>query len=343
LKDLKIAVVVLNYNGKKHLDTCFKSLRKSTYLNVNYYLLDNASTEDDVAYVKQFYPWVKIIRNPHNNGYCAAYNLAFSICEEPYIICLNNDVEVTQNWLEPMIEMAEKNPKIAAIQPKILSYSKRDYFEYAGASGGEMDCFGFPFMRGRIFDTLEKDEGQYNHPKQIFWASGACLFLRASALKESGTLDEIIVHHMDEIDLCWRLHLHGYEIWVEPKSVLYHIGGATIKSKSFKKTYWNHRNSLYIMFKNYGLGNAVSKTIVHVILDYVALFQALVTRNFGMAKGILWAHGWLLGHIPTIIKERRLVQARRKLNDKQMASKFYQFSIVMDYFMKGKKKWSDLN
>ncbi len=342
MKNPEIDIVVLNYNGKKFLDDCFQSLQQSTYPNKHIYLLDNASPDDDVAWVRQNYPWVKIIQNPLNNGYCAAYNLAFEQCSSKYLICLNNDVVVDKNWLEPMIELAESNPNIGAIQPKILAIKSPEYFEYAGASGGLIDKYGFPFMRGRIFDSLEKDLGQYNNTAHIFWASGAAMMVNKEALKHSGNLDEIIVHHMDEIDLCWRLHLSGYEVRVKPNSFIYHVGGATIAARSYKKTYWNHRNSIYMMLKNYGFKNMICRTSFHILLDYVALVQAVLTAQFEVARGIFMAHIWLLGHIGLIVKERKKVQARRKVSDKIVDKNMYQGSIVWAYFGKKIKTYQQL-
>ncbi|MDZ4668045.1 MAG: glycosyltransferase family 2 protein [bacterium] len=338
----EVDIVVLNYNGKKFLGDCFHSLKDSTYPKKHVFLLDNASPNDDVAYVRANYPWVKIIQNPLNNGYCAAYNLAFEQCSSKYIICLNNDVVVDKHWLEPMVALAESNPKIGAIQPKILAMKSPEYFEYAGASGGQIDKYGFPFMRGRIFDSLEKDLGQYNDAAQIFWASGAAMLVNKEALKYSGNLDEIIVHHMDEIDLCWRLQLSGFEVRVEPKSFIYHVGGATIAARSFKKTYWNHRNSIYMMLKNYGFANMVGRTFVHILLDYIALAQSLLTGQFQVARGIFMAHIWLIGHIGLIVKERKKVQGNRKASDTIIDRNMYQGSIVWAYFGKKIKTYTQL-
>ncbi|OYU96412.1 MAG: glycosyl transferase family 2 [Bacteroidetes bacterium B1(2017)] len=337
-----IDIVVLNYNGKIFLDDCFQSLAASTYANKHVYLLDNASTQPDVAYVKETYPWVKIIQNPNNNGYCAAYNLAFAQCTSKYLICLNNDVIVDKNWLEPLIELAESDENIAAIQPKILSSKQPEYLEYAGASGGMLDKYGFPFMRGRLFDTVEKDLGQYNDTAHILWASGASMMVRKSALEKAGTLDEIIVHHMDEIDLCWRFRLAGFDVRVQPNSFIYHVGGATIKSRSFKKTYWNHRNSIYMMLKNYGSSNMVKRTLVHILLDYIAFFQSLFTLQFNVARGILAAHLWILGNLSLIAKERQVVQSRRVLSDAQIDKYLFQGSVVWAYFFKGIKTYTQL-
>jgi GT2 family glycosyltransferase len=337
-----VDIVILNYNGRKFIDECIQTVQQSTYSNKHIYVLDNASTHDDVAYIIANYPAVKIIQNPNNNGYCAAYNLALQFCTGDYIICLNNDVAVAPNWIESMVELAESDESIAAIQPKLLSYFDETEFEYAGASGGKMDVYGFPFLRGRVFDSIEKDHQQYDNITQIFWASGAALFMRKSALKYSGFFDETIVHHMDEIDLCWRLRMAGYKLFVQPKSVIKHIGGATIQTKSFKKIYWNHRNSIYIMLKNYNSKHAWSFVPVHVLLDYVAVAYAIISLNFVMAAGILSAHFWLLSNLFLIRSKRKETQAMRKVGDEKILPFLYRKSVVIEYFFKRNKTYSTL-
>lgn len=337
-----VDVVVLNYNGKRFLDECFQSLMQGTYPNFNIYLLDNASTDDDVAYVMSQYPSVKIIRNPLNNGYCAAYNLAFAQCDGKYIVCLNNDVTTAPDWLEHLVALAEADESIGALQPKLLSYFDEKKFEYAGASGGMMDVYGYPFLRGRLFDTMEDDHGQYDDVVEVFWASGAAMFVRKSALAHSGLLDEDIVHHMDEIDLCWRLRMAGYRQLVQPKSIIRHIGGATIPTASFKKIYWNHRNALYLMIKNYEAANMIRFTAVHVLLDYVAIVRALLTGNLTMARGVCAAHLWIIGRLKLLGKKRKEAQKLRRRSDREVMHYMYPKSVVWQYFARGRKKFSQL-
>lgn len=328
-----VDIVILNHNGIRFLDECIQSVLQSTYPNKRVYLLDNASTDPDIDYVSQRYPTVHIIRNYLNNGYCAAYNLAFSVCEGDYMICLNNDVTVEAGWIEPMVTLAESDPLIGAVQPKIVSYFNPAFFEYAGACGGQMDIYGYPFLQGRLFSTIEKDEGQYNDITEIFWASGASIFLRRSALQHSGVFDETIVHHMDEIDLCWRLRISGYHSVIQPESTIKHIGGATIQTHSFRKVYWNHRNSIYIMFKNYGFKNMIKRVPVHILLDYVAIVQAIFSLNFVSVRGIIAAHVWLLLNIPLIIRKRKEVQNKRTRDDSSVDNLLYPRSVVWQYFI----------
>lgn len=337
-----IDIVILNHNGRKFLDDCLRSVLNSTYENKKVYLLDNASTEDDVAYVRQNYPQVNIIQNPNNNGYCAAYNLAFRHCDSPYIICLNNDLEVHPGWLEPLISKAEQQPDLGALQPKLLNYFDHSKFEYAGAAGGKMDKYGYPFLRGRVFHVLEEDNGQYNHDEELFWASGAALMLRRSALKEVGEFDELIVHHFDEIDLCWRLILGNYRIGYAADAEVYHIGGASISPNSYKKVYWNHRNSLYMLLKNYEFQSILSRVSVHVLLDWILMIRFLLGGQFKLVVALMHAHTWLLINSLKIRVQRKRVQKIRKRTDKETDPFLYQGSIVKQFFLHKKDTYTAL-
>lgn len=338
----QVDIVVLNYNGKRFFNACFGSLLQSTYPALQIYVVDNASTEDDVAHLREFYPNIHIIQNPLNNGYCAAYNLAFSTCTGKYLVCLNNDVIVKPDWIEHLVKLAESDETIAAAQPKILSYFDEKAFEYAGASGGMMDVYGYPFLRGRLFSTIEKDSGQYDDVREIFWTSGAAMFIRKNALEKSGVLDETIVHHMDEIDLCWRLRMAGYKLLVQPASVIQHIGGATIQPHSFKKVYWNHRNSLYIMLKNYEASNVFRKVPIHILLDYVAAVHALFAFNTQTVRGIFAAHLWLILNTALIWRKRKEVQKKRLRSDQHILPFLYKGSIVWEYFFCKRKTYNSL-
>ncbi len=335
-------VVILNYNGKKFLKECLDSVINCSYPNKKIHVLDNASTDDDVSWLKQHYPQINIIQNKLNNGYCAAYNLGFSTTKGKYIICLNNDVTVHPQWIEHLVKLAEADEKIAAIQPKIVSYFDNKKFEYAGASGGMMDIFGYPFLRGRIFNSIEEDKGQYDNISEIFWTSGAAMFIRKEALEVTDTLDETIVHHMDEIDLCWRMRMCGFKTVVQPLSVIHHIGGATIQTKSFRKVYWNHRNSLYIMLKNYECKNVLRYVPVHFLLDYLVIAQSLIQRDFTTVGGILKAHVWLLLNPVLILRKRKSVQSMRTVADKEVKRFLYNGSIVWEYFGKKRKTCTQL-
>ena len=246
---MKIAVVILNWNGKDLLNKFLPSIIEYSE-GAQIYVADNASTDDSVDFVIQNHPSVKIIQNQVNGGYAKGYNDALKTLSEDIYVLLNSDVEVTPNWLDPIISKFSKDNSIAAAQPKILDYKNKEYFEYAGAAGGYLDKLGYPFCRGRIFNTLEKDNGQYNDTTEIFWASGACLFVRANAFWEAGALDEDYFAHQEEIDLCWRIKAKGGKIIYDGSSEVFHVGGATLDSGSPEKTFYNFRNSLFNLLKN---------------------------------------------------------------------------------------------
>ena len=338
-----VSILVLNYNGKEYLQACYDSLLAGDYPAVEIVLVDNKSTDDSIDFTQKKYPQVKIIQTGSNAGYSRAYNLALKECSGKYAVLLNNDVEVVQNWLEPLVRIAEQDENIGALQPKILSLIDEGYFEYAGASGGFMDKYGYPFLRGRLFFTTEKDHGQYDDESEVFWTSGAAMFVRVAALQKSRDLDEDFVHHMEEIDLCWRLHLAGYKLMVIPSSVIYHYAGATIKPDSFMKLYWNHRNNIIMLIKNLERKNMFSVLSVRIMLDFINVFFAAFVRfNFTHSYAIIKAYLWLIFHPGMIWRKRRQVQNLRTVSDDQIMPIFYQKSVVLDYFLKGNKTFSSL-
>lgn len=335
--------MVLNYNGKRFLKDCFDSLRACTYENFKVMLVDNKSTEDDVAWTEANYPEVQIVQTGSNSGYSRAYNIAVGKSDAKYFVLLNNDVKVQPDWLEPLVEAAEADPAIGALQPKIHSMVQTDSFEYAGASGGFMDYLGYPFMRGRLFFDIEKDHGQYDQPVDLFWTSGAAMFVRAAALEKSGLLDEDFVHHMEEIDLCWRLKLAGFRLRVIPKSMIYHFDGGTIKPFSFMKLYWNHRNGIFMLFKNLSARRLIPVLFKRYLLDMVNVFYSLlVRRDVNHARALLKAHAWVLVHLPFIWHKRKETQARCLVNPRQVESEMYPRSIILQYFLFGRRTFSEL-
>jgi len=338
-----VSILVLNYNGKHFLKACFDSLLGSDYQNFEIVLIDNNSTDDSVAFTRASFPDTRIIQTGLNGGYSRAYNIAFEHAEGKYFVLLNNDVVVDKRWLKPLVEAAEKDPSIGALQPKIRSLIDEGFFEYAGASGGYIDKYGYPFLRGRIFYTIEKDEGQYDDVRTLFWTSGAAMFLRAEALKKSGNLDEDFVHHMEEIDLCWRLQLVGYQLKVIPESVIYHYAGATIKADSFKKLYWNHRNGIITMLKNLQGKNLKRVLFIRFILDIINIFFAgIVQLDPKHSYSIIKSHCWIFTHWRFIWQKRRTVQAMREVDDEAYFSLVYHHSLVIDYFLRGKKTFQSL-
>ena len=338
-----VSILVLNYNGKRFLKDCFDSLQKSAYPNYEIIMIDNKSTDDSVDFTKKNYPEIKIIQTHSNGGYSRAYNHAFESADGKYFVLLNNDVIVEKNWLEPLVESAEEDHTIAALQPKIRSLIEKDYFDYAGASGGYMDKYGYPFLRGRIFYTIEKDETQYNTEAEVFWTSGAAMFLRAEALTKSGPLDEDFFLHMEEIDLCWRLNLLGYKLKVIPKSVIYHYAGGTLKAESYGKLYWNHRNGWITLIKNLEKGNLLKVSVVRYLLDVLNLLYAgFIQFNPAHAYAILKSHVWILFHLKFLLKKRKLVQDIRVKSDSDISHLVYQKALVFAYFFRKKKTFQSL-
>jgi len=266
---VNIAVVILNWNGKPLLEQFLPSVVKYSK-QATIYVADNASTDNSVSFVNANFPEVHIVENEVNGGYAKGYNDALSHIEADIYCLLNNDVEVTENWLSPIISTFVSDTKVAAIQPKILDYKNRNFFEYAGAAGGYIDALGYPYCRGRIFDTIEQDKGQYDDTATIFWASGACLFIRKSVFDKVGKLDEDFFAHQEEIDLCWRIQNNGYKITYAGSSTVYHLGGATLDTMNPKKTYLNFRNNLYLLVKNVPGNKVWIILFARMILDGIA-------------------------------------------------------------------------
>ncbi len=337
-----VDVLVLNYNGRRFLQDCFASLLKSTYPNFEIYLVDNHSTDDSVQYTRRAFPQIHVVETGANGGYSRAYNIAFRHARGKYFVLLNNDVTVEPDWLGYLVAAAEDDDQIAALQPKLLSMLEPTRFEYAGAAGGFMDKYAFPFLRGRVFYTMEEDRGQYDKGVDVFWTSGAAMFVRADALRQTDLLDEDFVHHMEEIDLCWRLLLLGHRLRVVPASKIYHYAGATIAPDSFKKVYWNFRNSLFMLIKNFEATNLLKVLPVRVLLDVVCLLGALARADVKKAFAVLKAHVWLLTHLPLVLNKRRQSQRRRIISDADLQNLIYDRSVLLAYFLRGKKTYTAL-
>lgn len=273
----KVAVVILNWNGSEMLRTFLPSvIRYSALSGVEVYVADNASTDNSLAVLNEEFPSVKQVILDQNYGFADGYNKALAQVEADYYVLLNSDVEVTEHWLEPMVDYLDAHPHIAGCQPKILSWRQKDHFEYAGACGGYIDRYGYPFCRGRIMGVVEKDHGQYDDILPIFWATGASLFIRSSDYWEAGGLDGRFFAHMEEIDLCWRLRSRGRGLVCIPQSVVYHVGGATLKKENPRKTFLNFRNNLLMLYKNLPQKELRQVMTVRCILDYVAAFTFLL-------------------------------------------------------------------
>ncbi len=334
-----VAVVILNWNGRKFLADFLPSVvRYSAGQGVSVVLADNASTDDSVAFTKANFPSVKIIPLDVNYGYAGGYNHALKQLDDDYFVLLNSDIEVTPNWIEPIVQMMEGNVSIGAVQPKLRAYHNKQYFEYAGAAGGFIDYLGYPFCRGRIFDTVEEDKGQYNQSSKIFWATGACLFVRRSAFESAGGLDADFFAHMEEIDLCWRMQNLGYEVWYCADSLVYHVGGGSLPYGNARKTFLNFRNNLFMLFKNLPASQLVPKILARMVLDGVAAFQSVAKqKSFSDFNAILKAHFAFYAAIPVLLDKRK-----RSDNKEIAVRSFFGSSIIFAYFAKGKKLFSQL-
>jgi GT2 family glycosyltransferase len=339
MQSYKVAVVILNFNGKKLLQKFLPSVIQFSS-NAVIYVADNASTDDSILFLKQAFPEVKIIYLDKNYGFAKGYNEALKQVDADYFILLNSDVEATPNWIAPIIQLMEIDKTIAAAQPKILACNNRTGFEYAGACGGFIDKYGYPFCRGRIFDTLEQDNNQYEEAIEIFWATGACMFIRSEVFKDVKGFDDFYFAHMEEIDLCWRIKNSGYKIMAVPESLVYHLGGGTLNKLSPRKTFLNFRNSLLSLTKNNASGSLFFKILIRLALDGVAGIKFFVEGNPRHTWAIVKAHFSFYANFKHTIGQRRVIKSETlyKPSNKQI----YQGSIVFEYYVKKKKYFTDL-
>lgn len=332
-----VSVIILNYNGQQWLEQFLPFCMQTTYPNVQWILADNASTDNSVNYVKTHFPNIEIVLFETNKGFAMGNNDAIKYCKGEYVVLLNSDVEVTPSWLEPLIQRIESNPNIAAVQPKVLSYYQRTHFEYAGACGGFLDKFGVPFCRGRIFDYCEEDKGQYNTAIPIFWATGACMLFRKNVWENIQGLDNDFFAHMEEIDWCWRAQLAGYEIWCEPNSIIYHVGGGTLPMQNPRKIYLNFRNSLLMLYKNLPPQQLWITIFKRLLLDGLAGLQYLLKGKIKFVLMIILAHWYFFTKVRRYKKKRNFVQSLKK-NEVKLVP----INIVFKRFIQGKKTYSSL-
>ncbi|PWH82486.1 dTDP-Rha--alpha-D-GlcNAc-pyrophosphate polyprenol alpha-3-L-rhamnosyltransferase [Algibacter marinivivus] len=329
---MKLAVVILNWNGEKLLEQFLPSVIQNSK-TAKIYVADNASTDNSITFMKTNYPEITIIQNNENGGYAKGYNDSLKSIAADVFCLLNSDVEVTQNWLNPIIDTFNKDANTAIIQPKILDYKNKDYFEYAGAGGGFIDKYGYPYCRGRIFDTLENDQGQYNDTTEIFWASGACLFIKNAVFKALNGFDEHFFAHMEEIDLCWRAKNLGYSVKYVGASTVFHVGGATLKNTNPQKTFLNFRNSLFAITKNAN-GFLLGKLFVRLVLDGIAGIKFLIELKPNHLLAVLKAHFSYYYHLNRLLKQRK--------NIKNKTNYYQRTSIVVDYFVNKKTNYKSL-
>jgi GT2 family glycosyltransferase len=336
----KVAVVVLNWNGEKFLENFLPSVIACNTYYSRIIVADNASTDNSVAYVKTNFPNIEIIQNESNGGFAKGYNDALKKVEAEYYILLNSDVEVTPGWMDSIIQLMNDDPNIAACQPKIKAYHNKKMFEYAGAAGGFIDKYGYPFCRGRILEKTEVDEGQYNDIREIFWATGACLFIRSECYHLVHGFDEDFFAHMEEIDLCWRLKNVGYKIMYCPHSTVYHVGGGTLNKASSKKTYLNFRNNLILLCKNHPPEYLFSKMLLRMILDGVAGMKFLFSGQFSHFVAVIKAHKSFFSILPSTMTKRRALIKQIK---KYTTTAVYLHCIVLDFYLRRKRKFTDID
>lgn len=331
---MKTAIVILNWNGRKLISEFLPSIVKYSYSIADIYVADNASNDDSVVFIQENFPEVSIISNSSNGGYAKGYNDALKHIKADIYCLINSDVEVTENWLSPILDVFSKESNTAIIQPKILDYKDKSKFEYAGAGGGFIDFFGYPYCRGRVFNHLETDRGQFDDTAQIFWASGACFFVRSEVYHELHGFDEKYFAHQEEIDLCWRTQNLGYDITYVGASTVYHVGGATLQESNPQKTYLNFRNSLLNIVKNIPPRYFLIVVLSRLLLDGVAGIKFIVELRPIHTWSILKAHASFYSKLFSYLKLRRTI--------KKNHSYFRHFSVVWKYFVLRRRTFSSL-
>ncbi len=335
----RFSVIIVSWNALHHLKTFLPSVVQTDYPDFEIILADNASEDGSGEWVRQNYPDIKIASFDRNYGYCGGNNRAVPHAEGDILVFLNNDVKTEASWLTELAKVFE-DQNVAAAQPKMLSYEQPEYFEYAGAAGGFVDKYGYPFCRGRIFDTLEKDSRQYDDPCPIFWASGAALAIRKENFLECGGFDEDFEFHMEEIDLCWQLWNRGYEVRYCPGSTVYHLGGGSLPMDSSRKVYYNYRNNLVMLWKNYEQDTLIWRFLLRLKLDGISAIKELFSGNLGNFAAIFKAHMHFYGRWTDTHRKRKKLQKERTV--RHNPDVMFDRSVVWQYFIKGKRTFSEL-
>jgi GT2 family glycosyltransferase len=340
MPQIKTSIVILNWNGKKFLEKFLPIVMKySSGYDKEVVVADNNSADDSIAFLKENYPSIKLIELDKNYGFTGGYNKALEMIDSEYFILLNSDIEVTPGWIDPIIQFMDEKPDIAACMPKIKSYHEKEKFEYAGASGGFIDKFGYPFCRGRIFNHLETDQGQYDDAIQVFWATGACFFVRAEIFKKLNGFDNDFFAHMEEIDLCWRINHSGHKIYCFPKVEIFHVGGGTLPKNNPWKTFLNYRNNLFLLFKNLPSGKLFPIILIRLYLDGLSITKLLFSFKMKDAWAIVKAHFAVFRNIGRLRKKRKAIVSPNSLINNEI---LYPRSIVFQYFIKEKRTFLDL-
>lgn len=340
MSKIKIAVVILNWNGAKLLQQFLPSVVQfSTFDFTEIIVADNGSTDDSLSVLQSNFPEVKILDLKQNFGFARGYNEALNQIDAEYFVILNSDVEVTEGWLNSPVSLMDANKNIAAVQPKILSFQHKTRFEYAGAAGGFIDRYGYPFCRGRLFNRVESDNGQYDNIIDIFWATGACMFVRAKYFHAAGGFDADFWAHMEEIDLCWRLKNNGYRIVFTPKSTVFHLGGGSLSYDNPHKLFLNFRNNLWLLYKNLPANKLVPVIFMRMILDGIAAFKLLAEFNVNGIRSVLKAHWQFWISIPQLHAKRKQMQ---KIKTKRQIAEKLPVSIVCQFYLRKRRRFSDI-
>lgn len=334
---MKVKIVILNWNGRAHLERFLPSVVAHSG-EASVVVADNGSNDDSVPFLREHYPQVELLQLDQNYGFAEGYNRALSRIESDCYVLLNSDVEVEEGWLNPLVARLAADEKVAALAPKIISYERKSDFEYAGAAGGFIDCFGYPFCRGRILDTIEKDQGQYDTAREVFWASGACMVVRADLFHKLGGFDGDFFAHMEEIDLCWRMQLAGYRVMVEPRSRVFHLGGGTLPNNSARKLYLNYRNNLSMLFKNLSRRSLLPVLFARMVLDGMSAMVFLLQRRPDFFKVVFRAHMDFYHALNTLRIKRRVIQQSRIAS---ASSNIYKGSIILRHAL-GKRTFDHL-
>ena len=340
--DTLVSIIIPHWNGIDILSECIDSLNNTEYSNFEIIVVDNNSSDESVKWLKANHPKIKIIENDKNYGYAGGCNRGINNSKGDYIVFLNNDTVHKKDWLSNLVTFMNKHPDCAAVQPKILNYYERDKFDYAGGAGGHMDILCYPFARGRLFLEQEIDNNQYDDDAPCFWASGTAIMVRKEFFLEVEKFDENFFAHMEEIDLCWRLQLKGHNIYVNPKSVIYHKNAVSLPMTSIKKFMLNHRNSLMMLLSNYKVLTTLYLFPIRYMLELVAILYALTKLDFRHMFGVIQAHLWILFHIHIIFYKRIKINRLRTIGDYEIMKSMYKGSIIWDHYIRRMKTYRDI-
>ena len=333
---ITVSIIIPHLKGKTNLSECIQSIDKKK--NYEIIIVDNSSSDNSINYVKNKFPEVNIIKSKYNRGYAGGCNLGAKYAKGEYLFFLNDDTILTKNTIEILLSILKENKQVASVQPKILNYFNKNYFDYAGASGGYIDYLGYPFARGRIFNEIEEDNNQYNDKKKIFWASGTAFMTKKLIFNKINKFDEKLFAHMEEVDYHWKSILYGYDVYVEPKATIYHKGAQTLKYGSFKKTYLNHRNSMILLLTN-NLSLTKLNFAKRLFLELVAIFYYIFKFDFKSGFAVLSANFWLLFNVQYILKRKSNIKKNAKIKDSDL---ILNKSIVWKYFIKNIKTFNKI-